>query len=71
MVYARREKVERVADDIPELEVIGCGDADTLLIGWGGTYGHLRTAAEELVRRAIRLILHTSDISIPSRDQYT
>lgn len=23
-------------------------DADTLLIGWGGTYGHLYTAAEEL-----------------------
>ena len=48
MVYARREKVERISGDIPELEVIGCGDTDTLLIGWGGTYGHLRTAAEEL-----------------------
>ncbi|WP_289740512.1 2-oxoacid:acceptor oxidoreductase subunit alpha [Muribaculum intestinale] len=55
MVYARREKVERVADDIPELEVIGCGDADTLLIGWGGTYGHLRTAAEELVKEGLKI----------------
>lgn len=55
MVYARREKVERVADDIPELEVIGCGDADTLLIGWGGTYGHLRTAAEELVKEGCKI----------------
>ncbi|MYM11125.1 2-oxoacid:acceptor oxidoreductase subunit alpha [Muribaculum intestinale] len=55
MVYARREKVERVADDIPELEVIGCGDADTLLIGWGGTYGHLRTAAEELVKEGRKI----------------
>jgi 2-oxoglutarate ferredoxin oxidoreductase subunit alpha len=50
MVYARREKVERVALDIPELEVMSTGDADTILIGWGGTYGHLRTAAEELVK---------------------
>ncbi len=48
MVMARREKVAKIADDIPELEVMCDADADTLLIGWGGTYGHLFTAAEEL-----------------------
>lgn len=49
MVNIRREKIARIAADIPALEV-GCAkDADTLLIGWGGTYGHLRTAAQELV----------------------
>ena len=51
MVQTRREKIARIADSIPPLEVIGgCGDAETLLIGWGGTYGHLRTAAHELNR---------------------
>lgn len=48
MVEIRREKVARIADDIPELEVMGNPDADTILVGWGGTYGHLWTAAEEL-----------------------
>ncbi len=48
MVEARRCKVENVARDIPELEVLCDAGADTLLIGWGGTYGHLYTAAEEL-----------------------
>lgn len=48
MVYIRREKIERIADNIPEQEVLCDKDADTLLIGWGGTYGHLYTAAEEL-----------------------
>ena len=48
MVYTRREKIARIADDIPALEVIGDDDADTLLLGWGGTYGHLRTAAQDL-----------------------
>lgn len=48
MVYTRREKIARIADDIPQLEVLGDVDADTLLLGWGGTYGHLRTAAGEL-----------------------
>ncbi|MBD5183141.1 MAG: 2-oxoacid:acceptor oxidoreductase subunit alpha [Bacteroidales bacterium] len=48
MVNLRREKIARIADDIPALEVLGDCDADTILVGWGGTYGHLRTAAEEL-----------------------
>ncbi len=48
MVNARREKIAKIANDIPALEVMGSGDADTLLVGWGGTYGHLRTAAAEL-----------------------
>ncbi|HJE38797.1 MAG: 2-oxoacid:acceptor oxidoreductase subunit alpha [Candidatus Amulumruptor caecigallinarius] len=48
MVALRREKVARIADDIPRQEVLGDKDADTLLLGWGGTYGHLRTATGEL-----------------------
>ena len=48
MVNLRREKIARVANDIPELEVECAKDADTLLVGWGGTYGHLISAAEEL-----------------------
>lgn len=48
MVYTRKEKIERIADNIPALEVKGNVDADTLLVGWGGTFGHLYTAAEEL-----------------------
>ncbi|MCM1365988.1 MAG: 2-oxoacid:acceptor oxidoreductase subunit alpha [Prevotella sp.] len=53
MVMTRREKIARIADDIPQLEVIGSGRADTLLLGWGGTYGHLRTAAAELTEAGI------------------
>ena len=45
---ARREKIARIANDIPALEVLDPNGADTLLVGWGGTYGHLRTAATEL-----------------------
>ncbi len=48
MVLLRREKIQRIATDIPALEVLGDKDADTLLIGWGGTYGHLHSAVDEL-----------------------
>ncbi|MBO4994655.1 MAG: 2-oxoacid:acceptor oxidoreductase subunit alpha [Muribaculaceae bacterium] len=55
MVYTRREKVARIADDIPGLEVLCDADADTLLLGWGGTYGHLRTAAQELCCEGVKV----------------
>lgn len=48
MVKVRREKIARIAGDIPALDVVGDAGADTLLVGWGGTYGHLLTAAETL-----------------------
>lgn len=50
MVYVRKAKIEKIANDIPELEVLCDTDADTLLVGWGGTYGHLYTAAQELCK---------------------
>ncbi len=49
MVKTRREKVARIADDIPLLETLfDDPKADTVILGWGGTYGHIRTAAQEL-----------------------
>lgn len=48
MVYTRKEKIDRIANNIPALEVQCDTDADTLIVGWGGTYGHLYTAAQEL-----------------------
>lgn len=37
----RAEKVERVVEMIPELKVIGEPEGDLLVVGWGGTYGHM------------------------------
>lgn len=44
MVKIRAEKVARVANYVPELDVNGNDDADLLVVGWGGTYGGLHTA---------------------------
>ena len=48
MTKLRAEKVEKIADDIPLLEVEGCEDADLLIVGFGGTYGHLHSAMDIL-----------------------
>jgi 2-oxoglutarate ferredoxin oxidoreductase subunit alpha len=48
MTGLRQEKVYRVANVIPELEVFGEKTGDLLVIGWGGTYGHLVSAVKDL-----------------------
>lgn len=48
MVYNRQEKVNRVANYIPDQEITGNPDADLLVIGWGGTSGALTLAVEEM-----------------------
>lgn len=48
MVRERAEKVARVVADIPDLEIDGPESGDILLVGWGGTYGHILTATEAL-----------------------
>ena len=48
MVRVRAEKVARAAEAIPPLEVEGPDDGEALLLGWGGTYGSITTAAHRL-----------------------
>lgn len=48
MTQLREEKVQRVADYIPELEVIGEEKADLLVVSWGGTYGVMLTVIEKM-----------------------
>lgn len=48
MTETRAQKVKNIADSMPELEVIGDKDADLLIIGWGGTYGHLVETLQKL-----------------------
>ena len=47
MTRLRAAKVAGIANDIPELEVDDPdGDADTLVLGWGSTYGPIGAAVE-------------------------
>ncbi len=50
MVKLRQEKVDRVADYIPEQTIDnGADSGDLLMLGWGGTYGALKTATQKLI----------------------
>ncbi len=49
MVEIRAEKVARIARDMPSTEIFGAQEGDLLLLGWGGTYGTIRTAVEDCI----------------------
>ena len=55
MVKLRAEKVERVAQDIPLLEVFGAQEGDLLVVGWGSTQGAIETAVDACVARGLRV----------------
>lgn len=47
MTQIRARKISGIAADIPELEVFGEG-SDLLVLGWGSTYGAIRTAVKRV-----------------------
>jgi 2-oxoglutarate ferredoxin oxidoreductase subunit alpha len=48
MQLLRAEKVARIADDIPDLQVYGPEEGELLIVGWGSTYGAIRSAVDRL-----------------------
>jgi 2-oxoglutarate ferredoxin oxidoreductase subunit alpha len=48
MQLLRAEKIAGIANDIPELQVHGPASGELLVLGWGSTYGALRSAVERL-----------------------
>jgi 2-oxoglutarate ferredoxin oxidoreductase subunit alpha len=50
MVKTRAQKVERIADFIPNQELdAGKENAKVLVLAWGSTYGAIKTAVKELL----------------------
>ena len=55
MTILRQEKVEKIP--VPDVEVEGAEDADLLVVGFGGTYGHLRSAVDEMNKAGKKVAL--------------
>jgi len=50
MQELRRDKVLRIANELPPAEVQGPDRGELLLVGWGGTFGSIASAAENARR---------------------
>ncbi len=55
MVGLRQNKIEGIANDIPEAVVEGPSQGEALLVSWGSTYGAARTAYEKLRAKGANL----------------
>ena len=56
MTRLRAEKIAKIS--VPDLEVLGDeADAELLIVGFGGTYGHLRAAMEEMQKAGHKVAL--------------
>jgi len=51
MQLLRQAKIAGIAADIPALEIHGPQEGDLLVLGWGSTYGAIRSAVERLQAR--------------------
>ena len=58
MVQTRQAKIDKIADFIPEVEVLGDkDDAELLIVGWGGTFGHLHEVMDIMHRNGHKVAL--------------
>lgn len=48
MINIREDKVQRIAKNLPQLEVTGEEKGDLLVVGWGGTEGVLRSTVTKM-----------------------
>ena len=55
MTVLRQEKVNKIP--VPDVEVEGAEDAELLVVGFGGTYGHLRSAVDEMNKAGKKVAL--------------
>lgn len=58
MTETRQAKIDYIANCIPDQEVLGDkDDAELLIVGWGGTYGHLYSALEMMQKEGKKVAL--------------
>ncbi len=57
MIETRAAKIKFIENKIPDQDILGNPDSDVLVVGWGGTFGHLFTAIEELENEGIGVAL--------------
>lgn len=57
MVNTREQKIDNISQFLPELKVEGNVDADLLVIGWGGTHGHLMSTVNSVNKKGSKIAL--------------
>lgn len=57
MIGIRQKKVDLVANNIPNQELIGDSEGDLLIVSWGGTYGATKQAVTSMIEKGYKISL--------------
>ncbi len=57
MVDTREAKIQNISNVLPDVKLEGDKDADLLVIGWGGTHGHLMSAVNTINKKGQKVAL--------------
>jgi len=55
MIHKRKQKIENVANDIPELVIEGNQEGEILVLGWGSTYGAIKEAVRNVNQKGYKV----------------
>ena len=55
MVHLRAERIQKIAEKLPPLEISGDRDAATIVVGWGSTWGAITGAVGRMRRRGEKI----------------
>ncbi|PIR21227.1 MAG: 2-oxoglutarate ferredoxin oxidoreductase subunit alpha [Deltaproteobacteria bacterium CG11_big_fil_rev_8_21_14_0_20_47_16] len=58
MTKLRAEKVQRIAQEIPPMRVMGPKSGDAIVVGWGSTFGPIHAAVKQLQKEG-RSVAHS------------
>ena len=55
MVKNRKQKIDNVQKEVPDLIVDGDQEGELLVLSWGGTYGSIKEATTNLRAKGIKV----------------
>lgn len=55
MTEIRQKKIDQIANDIPKAKILGSEDAELLIIGWGSSYGAIKSAVDAKNKEGIKV----------------
>jgi 2-oxoglutarate ferredoxin oxidoreductase subunit alpha len=69
MGQLRAAKIERIADDYPELEIVGDADAEVCVLGWGSTWAAIHAAVQRQRRDGSKVAwIHLTNLNPLPKD---
>jgi 2-oxoglutarate ferredoxin oxidoreductase subunit alpha len=55
MTEIRQKKIDQIANDIPKAKILGSEDAELLIIGWGSSYGAIKSAVDAKNKEGVKV----------------